>query len=195
MNLKQLKTFVRVAELGSLSKAADRLRIAQPALSRQMKLLQTEIAVPLFERHRRGMQLTPPRHELMERVSGLIRQLDVACEDVRASAGEARVRSRQGTSKARGPARSGLPAHVGHSGRVRAGIHGPAALGDFPGGRRRSPEIRTAGQAQGASAACCVHAGGADLAPDRTVIKLVRAEIASLVHAGAWEAKLQFTLP
>jgi len=90
MNLRQLRTFVRVGELGSLSKAADRLRIAQPALSRQMRLLQAEVGVPLFERHRRGMQLTPAGHELMERVSGLIRQLDVACEDVRASAGDAR---------------------------------------------------------------------------------------------------------
>jgi LysR family transcriptional regulator, nitrogen assimilation regulatory protein len=90
MNLKQLRTFVRVGELGSLSKAADRLRIAQPALSRQMSLLQAEIGVPLFERHRRGMQLTPAGRDLMERVSGLIRQLDLACEDVRASAGDAR---------------------------------------------------------------------------------------------------------
>lgn len=90
MNLRQLRTFVRVGELGSLSKAADRLRIAQPALSRQMRLLQEEIGVPLFERHRRGMQLTPAGCELMERVSGLIRQLDVVCEDARASAGDAR---------------------------------------------------------------------------------------------------------
>lgn len=65
MNLQQLKTFVRVGELGSLSKAADRLRIAQPALSRQMRLLQAEIGVPLFERHRRGMQLTlSVRHDV-----------------------------------------------------------------------------------------------------------------------------------
>lgn len=90
MNLSQLRTFVRVGELGSLSKAADRLRVAQPALSRQMRLLQAEIGVPLFERHRHGMQLTPAGQELMERVSGLIRQLDVACEDVRASAGDVR---------------------------------------------------------------------------------------------------------
>jgi DNA-binding transcriptional LysR family regulator len=39
MDLKQLRTFRAVAELGSLSKAADRLRAAQPALSRHIKLL------------------------------------------------------------------------------------------------------------------------------------------------------------
>ncbi len=87
MNLTRLKTFVRVAELGSLSKAADRLRIAQPALSRQMKLLQAEMGIRLFERHRRGMQLTAAGEELMGRVAGLIRELEKACDDARSSAG------------------------------------------------------------------------------------------------------------
>ena len=83
MNLQQLKTFVRIAELGSLSKASDRMRIAQPALSRQMKLLQEELGVSLFERHRRGMRITQAGEELLMRVSGLTRQLDQAFADVR----------------------------------------------------------------------------------------------------------------
>ena len=83
MNLQQLKTFVRIAELGSLSKASDRMRVAQPALSRQMKLLQEELGVALFERHRRGMRLTQAGEELLLRVSGLTRQLDQAFADVR----------------------------------------------------------------------------------------------------------------
>jgi DNA-binding transcriptional LysR family regulator len=92
MNLRQLKTFIRVAELGSLSSASDQMRIAQPALSRQMKVLQEEIGVPLFARHRRGMQLTEAGQELLSRVPGLIRQLDQAYEDVRALSGAARGR-------------------------------------------------------------------------------------------------------
>ena len=40
MDIRQLRTFSCVAELGSLSKASDKLRIAQPALSRQIKLLE-----------------------------------------------------------------------------------------------------------------------------------------------------------
>jgi len=45
MDLKQLRTFRAVAELGSLSKAADRLRAAQPALSRHIKLLERDLRV------------------------------------------------------------------------------------------------------------------------------------------------------
>ena len=76
MDLQRLKTFLKIAELGSLSKASDRLRIAQPALSRQVRLLEDEIGARLFTRHRRGMQLTEAGEVLMQRASGLLRQLD-----------------------------------------------------------------------------------------------------------------------
>jgi DNA-binding transcriptional LysR family regulator len=84
MNLQQLKTLVLIAELGSLSKVSDRIRIAQPALSRQMKLLQEEIGVPLLARHRLGLRLTEAGEVMVERISGMIRQLDQAVDDVRA---------------------------------------------------------------------------------------------------------------
>ena len=58
MDFRQLKTFSCVAELGSLSKASDTLRIAQPALSRQIKLLEHELRAELFTRNGRGMVLT-----------------------------------------------------------------------------------------------------------------------------------------
>ena len=83
MDLKQLKTFICLAEAGSLSRASDRLRIAQPALSRHIKLLENEIGVELFTRHVRGMDLTEPGKELLARVSGLIRQLEQSFQDVR----------------------------------------------------------------------------------------------------------------
>ena len=73
MDFKRLTYFVQVAELGSVSKAADRLRIAQPAISRQMRLLEQDVGVPLFNRHRRGMDLTTAGVELrqaMERGDG-----------------------------------------------------------------------------------------------------------------------------
>ena len=47
MDLRQLRTFVQVAELGSLSRAADRLHVAQPALGRQIRLLEDEFGVAL----------------------------------------------------------------------------------------------------------------------------------------------------
>lgn len=90
MNLQQLRTFIWIAELGSLSKASDRLRIAQPALSRQMKLLQEDIGVTLFERHRGGMRLTATGEELRRRVPGVIRQLEQLYADVRSFAGATR---------------------------------------------------------------------------------------------------------
>ena len=90
MNLQQLRTFIEIAELGSLSRASSRIRIAQPALSRQMKLLQQEVGVVLFERHHGGMRLTAAGSELLHRVPGLIRQLDQVYADVRSMAGAIR---------------------------------------------------------------------------------------------------------
>ena len=53
--ISQLRTILHVAELGSLSKAADRLRIAQPALSRQVRLLEEELGIRLFVRQNRAL--------------------------------------------------------------------------------------------------------------------------------------------
>jgi len=83
VDLKQLRTFIRVAETGSLSKASDRLRLAQPALSRQIALLEAEIGRRLFVRHGRGMQLTEAGQQLLERVTGLVHQLEKSVEEVR----------------------------------------------------------------------------------------------------------------
>jgi DNA-binding transcriptional LysR family regulator len=55
MDLRHARTFVTVAELGSVSKAALRLRIAQPALSRQISDLENELGFKLF--HRAGRRL------------------------------------------------------------------------------------------------------------------------------------------
>ncbi|WP_172331504.1 LysR family transcriptional regulator [Mangrovicoccus sp. HB161399] len=83
MDLKRLQTFLRVAETGSLSAASDRLRIAQPALSRQIRMLEDEVGQTLFARSREGMALTPAGELLQARVSGLLRQLEQGVEDVR----------------------------------------------------------------------------------------------------------------
>jgi len=88
MDLKQLRTFICVAEAGSLSRASDRLRIAQPALSRHIKLLEQEIGVELFARHVRGMDLTEPGRELLARVSGLVRQIEQSVHDIQSMRAE-----------------------------------------------------------------------------------------------------------
>jgi len=83
MDLRQLRTFREIAEAGSLSRAADRLRIAQPALSRQVRLLEAEAGLPLFTRHGRGMALTEAGRELLARVAGPMRQLERAVAEIR----------------------------------------------------------------------------------------------------------------
>jgi DNA-binding transcriptional LysR family regulator len=86
MDIKQLRTFIRVAEVGSLSQASDRLRLAQPALSRQIKMLENEIGVPLFARHGRGMKLTEAGRQLLESVGAPLRQLEQSFDELRSSA-------------------------------------------------------------------------------------------------------------
>jgi len=58
MELRELRNFTRVARAGSVSRAAAELRLAQPALSRQIKKLEYELGVPLFIRHGRGVRLS-----------------------------------------------------------------------------------------------------------------------------------------
>ena len=65
-DLHQLKIFLKVAEVGSVGKASAQLRIAQPALSRQIRLLEEETGTPLFTRQWRGMKLTAAGVELLE---------------------------------------------------------------------------------------------------------------------------------
>lgn len=90
MEIRQLITFLHVAEQGSLSKAAERLRIAQPALSRQILMLEHELKVPLFTRHGRGMALTPAGETLRGRAAAILRQIEETRSDVAREAGAVR---------------------------------------------------------------------------------------------------------
>jgi DNA-binding transcriptional LysR family regulator len=65
MELYQLKGFATVAELGQLTRAAERLHISQPALSAQIKALEDELNVALFERSAGGMALTAAGRQLL----------------------------------------------------------------------------------------------------------------------------------
>jgi DNA-binding transcriptional LysR family regulator len=65
MDLRHLRTFVTVAEQGTVSKASLRLRVAQPALSRQISDLEAELGVRLFDRIRRRLVLTGEGEQLL----------------------------------------------------------------------------------------------------------------------------------
>lgn len=65
MELYQLKTFVAIAQEGSLTRAAERVFTSAPAVSAQLKALEDELGVRLFERTPRGMSLTPAGEQLL----------------------------------------------------------------------------------------------------------------------------------
>lgn len=66
LNLERLKTFVVISKTSNLSTAAKELKASQPNLGRQMKALQKEIGLTLFERHSRGIYLTKEGHKFRE---------------------------------------------------------------------------------------------------------------------------------
>ena len=88
MELRQLRSVLVIAETGSLNAAARRLRVAQPALSRQIRLLEGELGTALFVRHARGMALTEAGELLVERSRRGLREIDQARADVSALAGQ-----------------------------------------------------------------------------------------------------------
>jgi LysR family transcriptional regulator, nitrogen assimilation regulatory protein len=87
MNLKQLEYFVQVAEFGSFSKAAVVLDIAQPALSRQVRSLETELRQELFLRNGRGVVLTEAGKRLFDHSLAVLQLVTHAREDLDASRG------------------------------------------------------------------------------------------------------------
>lgn len=78
MDLKQLRYFLGVAESGSFSRAAVRLSIAQPVLSRQIKLLETELSAELFYRNGRGIVLSEAGKLLETYARSILKLVDQA---------------------------------------------------------------------------------------------------------------------
>jgi LysR family nitrogen assimilation transcriptional regulator len=82
MDLKQLEYFRHVAELGSFTRAASFLSVVQPALSRQVRQLETELGQNLFERNGRGVVLTEAGTRLLEHARGILTQVGRARQEL-----------------------------------------------------------------------------------------------------------------
>ena len=82
----ELETFLVIAELGSFSKAADRLALAQPSISNRVQRLERAVRTRLFERTTRAVVLTPAGERLRTRVGPLIRQLQAVIDEFCADA-------------------------------------------------------------------------------------------------------------
>jgi len=82
MDFKQIQYFVQVAELGSFTRAAGVLQVAQPALSRQVRSLEVELRQPLFERNGRGVTLTAAGARMLAHGRGILQQVERARQDM-----------------------------------------------------------------------------------------------------------------
>ncbi len=88
MDFKQLETFVQVAELGSFTRAATALQVAQPALSRQVRALEVDLRQSLFVRNGRGVTLTEAGTRLLAHARGILQQVQRARQDLADPAGD-----------------------------------------------------------------------------------------------------------
>jgi LysR family nitrogen assimilation transcriptional regulator len=88
MDLRALRYFIYIAEARSFSRASTLLRIAQPALSRQVRKLEQELGVELFLRTGRHLELTEAGSILLQRSHALMQQAQQAADDVRSQARE-----------------------------------------------------------------------------------------------------------
>jgi LysR family nitrogen assimilation transcriptional regulator len=80
MEIKQLRYFVKVAELNSVGRASDLLNIAQPTLSRQIRALELELKTNLFARTGRGVTLTVLGRRFLEHARGILHATDSAMD-------------------------------------------------------------------------------------------------------------------
>jgi LysR family transcriptional regulator, nitrogen assimilation regulatory protein len=88
LDVKQLKALVTVVEAGSVTRAAELLHLVQPAVTRQIRSLEHELGVPLFERTRQGMRPTASGANLAERARRALAELERARAEVAPASGQ-----------------------------------------------------------------------------------------------------------
>src|SRR3712207_5274267 len=102
MELRHLESFVRIARLGGFRRAAEDLGLSQAAISEQMKLLEAELRVPLFERSYRPVRLTEAGQTLLGRAELVLSELRSTREELQGFTGLERGNLHVGTLPAHG---------------------------------------------------------------------------------------------
>ncbi|GAA1289304.1 LysR family transcriptional regulator [Planotetraspora silvatica] len=98
MQFQQLAYFLAVAEARHFTHAAERMRVAQPSLSKQIKALETELGAPLFSRARGNVTLTPAGEALLPLARRMLADAETARREVAELAGLRRGRVRLGAT-------------------------------------------------------------------------------------------------
>ncbi len=107
MDIRQLRSFVHVVETGSLSAAAQRLRVTQPALTRQIRLLEEETGTPLLVRTGRGVRPTPAGLDVERRARRVLAEFEALAIEMRARTAEVSGRVRLALAPSIGAALGG----------------------------------------------------------------------------------------
>ena len=97
MELYQLRSFVAVAEAGHLTRAAEKLHVSQPAVSAQIKALEDELELLLFERTSSGMVLTAAGHRLLGDAEKVLAAAQLLRNEAKALKGQVAGKARVGT--------------------------------------------------------------------------------------------------
>jgi len=88
MEIRSLRYFMQIAELGSVTAAAQRLRVAQPSLTRHLHKLEDDLGVALFVRAHRGVELTAAGRSLLERATRILNDVDRVSRELRLEGNE-----------------------------------------------------------------------------------------------------------
>jgi DNA-binding MarR family transcriptional regulator len=171
MELRQLRYFVAVAEDGNISRAAKRIFLTQPALSRQIKALESEIGQCLFERQAHSIRLTPVGEALLDEARELLDHAERMVERVRGAGRGVRLRVGYAPSLAAGilsvTVVNFTQTHPGGVNSPMAAVESGLGVADGHHPRGAAPAGRRPAQAIVPSAGAALHCGWPSRQPSR----------------------------